>query len=77
MRLAVRALWSFLLAAGAAAEPVPQPGPIAGHSAGRQAARTALVREAERALTAGPFSVMDKLRVPPSGDKHDFFTLAP
>ena len=77
MRLAVRALLPFLLAAGAAAEPAPQPGPIAGPSAGQQAARTALVREAERALTAGPFSVMDKLRVPPSGDKHDFFTLAP
>jgi len=25
----------------------------------------------------GPFSVTDRRRVPPSGDKHDFFTLAP
>jgi hypothetical protein len=33
--------------------------------------------EAEHALTAGPFSVMQKDRVPPSGDKHDFLTLAP
>ena len=33
--------------------------------------------EAERALAAGPFSVMQKERVPPSGDKHDFLTLAP
>lgn len=32
---------------------------------------------AEKALTAGPFSVMQKERVPPSGDKHDFLTLAP
>jgi len=32
---------------------------------------------AEKALTAGPFSVMQKTRVPPSGDKHDFLTLAP
>jgi len=36
-----------------------------------------LLREAEHALTAGPFSVMQKERVPPSGDKHDFLTLAP
>jgi len=32
---------------------------------------------AEKALTAGPFSVMQKTRVPPSGDKHDFLTIAP
>ena len=29
-----------------------------------------LVREADAALKAGPFSVMDKQRTPPSGDKH-------
>lgn len=33
--------------------------------------------DAERALTLGPFSVMHKGRVAPSGDKHDFLTLAP
>jgi len=33
--------------------------------------------EAEKALTVGPFSVMQKARVPPSGDKHDFLTIAP
>ena len=33
--------------------------------------------EADKALAAGPFSVMQKERVPPSGDKHDFLTLAP
>ena len=49
-----------------------------GDQAGDQgAARAALLRAAEAALTAGPFSVMDKRRVPPSGDKHDFLTLAP
>jgi Alginate lyase len=32
---------------------------------------------ADKALAAGPFSVMQKARVPPSGDKHDFLTIAP
>jgi len=36
-----------------------------------------LLREADSALTAGPFSVMDKTRVPPSGDRHDYISLAP
>ena len=31
----------------------------------------------KKALAVGPFSVMQKERVPPSGDKHDFLTLAP
>jgi len=61
----------------AAARPALPAGPSAGPSAGQGAARAVLLREAERALAAGPFSVMDKQRVPPSGDKHDFFTLAP
>jgi hypothetical protein len=43
----------------------------------RGADRAGLLREAERALAAGPFSVMEKRRTPPSGDKHDFLTLAP
>ena len=43
----------------------------------QDAARAALVREAEQALLAGPFSVMDKQRAAPSGDKHDFVSLAP
>ena len=34
-------------------------------------------RDAEQALSLGPFSVMQKARVAPSGDKHDFLTLAP
>ena len=40
-------------------------------------ARHTLLRSAEAAMTLGPFSVMQKTRVPPSGDKHDFFSLAP
>ncbi len=36
-----------------------------------------LRREADRAMTEGPFSVTEKKRVPPSGDKHDYLTLAP
>ena len=36
-----------------------------------------LRREADKALKAGPFSVMDKPRMPPSGDKHDYLSLAP
>jgi hypothetical protein len=31
----------------------------------------------ERAMALGPFSVMQKTRMPPSGDKHDFLSLAP
>src|SRR3954470_8353494 len=37
----------------------------------------ALIRDADAALTAGPFTVMDKHRVPPSGDRHDYMSLAP
>jgi hypothetical protein len=33
--------------------------------------------EADRAMTAGPFSVMHKNAVPPSGDKHDYMSMAP
>lgn len=40
-------------------------------------ARPALPRRAEQALTAGPFSVMNKTRVAPSGDRHDFLSIAP
>lgn len=35
----------------------------------------ALRRTAEAALAVGPFSVMDKAVVPPSGDRHDFMSL--
>jgi hypothetical protein len=36
-----------------------------------------LRRDATKALTAGPFSVMKKSLTPPSGDKHDYLSLAP
>ena len=35
----------------------------------------ALRAEAEAALTVGPFSVLDKEAMPPSGDKHDYLSL--
>lgn len=40
-------------------------------------ALAALRREAERALAAGPFSVVDKDFLPPSGDKHDYMSVGP
>lgn len=49
--------------------------PAAGQEPARD--RAALLKEAERSLTKGPFSVMQKSRVPPSGDKHDFLSMAP
>lgn len=33
--------------------------------------------EADKAMTAGPFSVMQKNAAPPSGDKHDYMSMAP
>ena len=33
--------------------------------------------EAERALSQGPFSVVYKTRIPPSGDKHDYMSQGP
>jgi catechol 2,3-dioxygenase-like lactoylglutathione lyase family enzyme len=43
----------------------------------RTPAQEALLAEADRALKAGPFSVMDKQLVPPSGDKHDYMSTGP
>jgi unsaturated chondroitin disaccharide hydrolase len=40
-------------------------------------AYNALLRSADSALRAGPFSVMQKQTVPPSGDKHDYLSMAP
>jgi len=42
-----------------------------------QAADDRLLREADQALYAGPFSVVDKEAVPPSGDKHDYLSMGP
>jgi hypothetical protein len=36
-----------------------------------------LEREAKSALSAGPFSVVEKTNVPPSGDKHDYMSIGP
>lgn len=36
-----------------------------------------LERDAEKALTVGPFSVTTKEVTPPSGDKHDYMSQAP
>lgn len=37
----------------------------------------AVSAEADKAMSEGPFSVMDKKDTPPSGDKHDYMSLAP
>ncbi|MHC4425945.1 MAG: alginate lyase family protein [Planctomycetota bacterium] len=42
-----------------------------------QPAMKRLRMEADEALKAGPFSVMDKMSTPPSGDKHDYMSLGP
>ena len=42
-----------------------------------QPALQRLTRAADSSLTAGPFSVTTKTRVPPSGDKHDYMSSAP
>ncbi|MCP9749455.1 alginate lyase family protein [Ferruginibacter sp. HRS2-29] len=36
-----------------------------------------LLKDADKALAFGPVSVMEKKNVPPSGDKHDYMSLAP
>jgi len=36
-----------------------------------------LEREAKKALAAGPFSIVNKSAMPPSGDKHDYMSQAP
>ena len=36
-----------------------------------------LIRDADNALSKGPFSVINKTGIPPSGSKHDYMTLAP
>ncbi len=36
-----------------------------------------LMRDAEAAMARGPWSVTDKTKTPPSGDKHDYMSIAP
>jgi len=50
---------------------------LAGGDSTLRPAYDRLVREATAALAAGPFSVMDKQRTPPSGDKHDYVSMGP
>src|SRR5215510_1051569 len=45
--------------------------------AAQSPALTKLERDAQKALSAGPFSVVSKAVVPPSGDKHDYMSQAP
>jgi len=41
------------------------------------AAWAKLERDAEKAMSAGPFSVVTKEKTPPSGDRHDYMSQAP
>jgi len=42
-----------------------------------QASYEKLRMQADKALVAGPFSVMQKSKIPPSGDKHDYMSVPP
>jgi hypothetical protein len=72
-----------------AAEPVPvfhgaRPGALekakalvaAGHESAAKALKK-LIADADKALAVVPPSVMRKTKVPPSGDKHDYMSIAP
>ncbi|HEX4946408.1 MAG TPA: alginate lyase family protein [Blastocatellia bacterium] len=50
---------------------------IAKQNAAVMKALTQLRHDADKAMHEGPFTVTAKQRVPPSGDKHDYLTLAP
>ena len=50
---------------------------LAGGDQSLQPALNRLLREADLALKTKPSSVMDKIRTPPSGDKHDYLSLPP
>ncbi|MDF7774938.1 alginate lyase family protein [Sphingomonas sp. AOB5] len=41
------------------------------------AAYTALIGKANAALTRGPYMVVDKRTIPPSGDRHDYLSVGP
>jgi hypothetical protein len=77
MRLAAGGLLVALLCTAAVPAALARPRSNGAQAGGGTAGRAALLRSAEQALAAGPFSVMDKTRVPPGGDKHDFLSLAP
>ena len=48
-----------------------------GHDARIDGAYATLMREAAAALAHGPYTVTDKRLLPPSGDRHDYISLAP
>ena len=52
-------------------------GLINAKDAGLITAYKKLLRDADKALNEEPFSVTEKNNVPPSGDKHDYMSLAP
>ena len=50
---------------------------LAAHDPALETALAALVKAADKALKLPPASVMDKGKIPPSGDKHDYLSQAP
>jgi hypothetical protein len=50
---------------------------LAAHDESLQPALNTLLRAADKALQVKPPSVVEKSRVPPSGDLHDYMTIAP
>jgi hypothetical protein len=50
---------------------------VRAHDAALEPAVARLRADAQKALGAGPFSVMNKTATPPSGDKHDYMSQAP
>jgi Alginate lyase len=50
---------------------------LAAHDDSLQPALKALIRSADKALQVEPPSVMEKTNTPPSGDKHDYMSVAP
>jgi hypothetical protein len=79
------AILAFLLAIPGFAQQVPPPTTLAIDGVFLAQVRKqqdptilkAVRSEADDALAAGPFSVMEKKDTPPSGDKHDYMSLAP
>ena len=43
----------------------------------RTKAVTSLLKSADKALENGPYTVVDKLKTPASGDKHDYYSIGP
>lgn len=50
---------------------------LAAHDESLPPALKALIRAADRALDTDPSSVVEKSKTPPSGDKHDYMSVAP